>query len=114
MTTGLTITAPTTITTIMTTDRPSPDAGAGTLFAWFSPAFPTGGFAWSHGLETAAAESLIAGETGLGDWLEDILELGGGWTDAVLFALAHGAARARDDAELKRMAELARALAPSR
>ncbi len=110
----------TTITTIMTTtgmitaimiiDRP----GAETLFAWFSPAFPTGGFAWSHGLESLAAEGLIAGEAGLGDWLEDVLTLGGGWTDAVLFALAHRAARADDPDELRRLAELAAALCPSR
>ena len=95
----------------MTIDRP--DAG-GVLFAWFSPAFPTGGFAWSHGLETAAAEGLVSDEHALGDWLQDILVHGSGWNDAVLFALAYSAAASGDVAALEDVAALAAALAPSR
>jgi urease accessory protein len=107
-------TTPTGMIMPMGPERPAAEAGAATLFAWFSPAFPTGGFAYSHGLEAAVVEGLIAGEQGLGDWLEDILGLGGGFTDAVLFALAWRAARAGDDARLLYVAELSAALAPSR
>ncbi|MEI9891743.1 MAG: urease accessory UreF family protein [Caulobacteraceae bacterium] len=89
----------------------SDEAMAGALFAWFSPAFPTGGFAYSHGIETAVAEGRIEGERGLAGWLEDILVHGAGWSDAVLLSLAR---RAGDADALLRIAELAAALAPSR
>src|ERR1700744_2115477 len=91
-----------------------PALETGVLFVWFSPAFPTGGFAYSHGLEEAVARGAVEGEAGLGDWLEDILARGGGWTDAVLFNMAWGAAREGGDGELLRIADLAAALAPSR
>jgi urease accessory protein len=81
------------------------------LFAWFSPAFPTGGFAYSHGIEAAVAEGRIIDERGLADWLADILAHGAGWSDAVLLSLAR---RAGDDAALLDIADLAAALAPSR
>jgi urease accessory protein len=81
-----------------------------TLFAWFSPAFPTGGFAYSHGLETAAREGRVIGEAGLGAWLQGVLTRGSGWNDAVLLSLAHRA----DDEALAELAALAAALAPSR
>ena len=85
-------------------------AASDVLFAWFSPAFPTGAFAYSHGLETAAAEGLVTDEADLGEWLADVLALGAGWTDAVLMSLAYCA----DAAELARLAELGTALSPSR
>jgi urease accessory protein len=87
---------------------------SGALFAWFSPAFPTGGFAYSHGLETAVAEGRIISESALAAWLEDILEYGAGWSDAVLLSLAHQCAAASDDEALIRAADLAAALAISR
>ncbi len=97
----------------MTTDPPRADV-SGILFAWFSPAFPTGGFAYSHGIEAAATEGQIGGETELLAWLADVLNQGAGWTDAVLFALAHRAARAGDAARLTDLAALGAAFAPSR
>jgi len=87
---------------------------AAVLFAWFSPAFPTGGFAYSHGLETLAAEGRVAGEEGLRRWLGQVLVHGAGWSDAVLFAMAHRASLEPDDAGLRHAAALAAALAPSR
>jgi urease accessory protein len=84
-----------------------------TLLAWFSPAFPVGAFAFSHGLETATAEGLISGEAGLAHWIEAILTSGGAWTDAVLFAAAYHAAGAQIWTSLTQIAALAKALAPS-
>jgi urease accessory protein len=83
-----------------------------TLFAWFSPAFPTGGFAYSHGLETAVAEGLIDSEAALTDWIEGILLHGAGWSDAVLLAAAHAAVRGGDSKGLAEVAGLAAAMAP--
>jgi len=84
-----------------------------TLFAWFSPAFPVGAFAFSHGLETATAEGLVAGEAGLLRWIEAILTSGGAWTDGVLFTAAYHAAGAQMWASLTQIGALAYALAPS-
>lgn len=92
----------------------SDPAVAGVLFAWFSPAFPIGSFAYSHGLETAVAEGRITAERDLAVWLEDILIHGAGWTDAVLLSLAHRAVLMADGDALLQAAELACALAPSR
>ena len=70
-----------------------------------SPAYPTGSFAWSHGLEQAVADGQVCDATGLQDWLADALLYGSGRTDAILLGAAH---RGED------VAELADALAPSR
>lgn len=77
------------------------------LVQWLSPAFPTGGFAYSHGLEQAVAMGEVRSEAALAEWLSDILLHGAGWNDAVLMALA-----LRGD-DLDILADLARALAGS-
>ena len=58
----------------------------------FSPAFPVGGFAYSHGLETAIADGRIADADSLAAWLRDVLEHGSGRSDALFLAAAHAAA----------------------
>ena len=40
---------------------------------WLSPAFPTGAFAYSHGLEWAVETGDVCNETGLAAWLTDII-----------------------------------------
>lgn len=77
------------------------------LVQWLSPAFPTGGFAYSHGLEQVVSDGDIRSGADLVAWLGDVLAHGAGWQDAVL--LAH-TLKAGDDAAL---AELALALQPS-
>ena len=62
------------------------------LLAWLSPAFPTGGFAYSHGLEWAVESRDIRDENTLFDWISDILRHGSGRNDAILLAHAHRAA----------------------
>jgi len=82
------------------------------LLAWLSPAFPTGAYAYSHGLEWAVEHrDIIDGET-LRDWLADVLLHGSGRNDAILLRHAHRAAS--DGGALEEIAELALALAPSR
>lgn len=75
------------------------------LMAWLSPVFPTGGFAYSAGLEQAVADSLVRDEDTLRSWLETLLTCGSFWNEAVLIAAAH-----RREADV---AELAAALASS-
>lgn len=56
-----------------------------TLVQWLSPAFPTGAFAYSHGLEAVIAEGERTA-AGLGCWIEGVLRHGSGQADAVLLA----------------------------
>jgi urease accessory protein len=59
------------------------------LLTWLSPAFPTGGFAYSHGLEWAVEAGDVRDEASLTAWMEDTLRLGALWSDAILVRLAH-------------------------
>ena len=59
-----------------------------TLVQWLSPSFPTGAFAYSHGLEQVIADGAVHDAASLRDWICDILCFGTGWQDAVLLALA--------------------------
>lgn len=75
---------------------------------WLSPAFPTGAFACSHGLEQVISEGHVTSAPALHDWIADILAHGAGRTDAMLLVAGLTA-----DADLAGLDDLARALAPS-
>jgi urease accessory protein len=80
------------------------------LLAFMSPAFPVGGFAYSHGLERAIDDGVVESADEVREWIESLLVRGSGWNDAVLFAQAYDAdEEARTDTD-----ELALALAASR
>lgn len=81
------------------------------LMTWLSPAFPVGMFGWSHGLEQAIADGTVRDGDDLIAWISGLVEFGSGWTDAVLLAEAHAAAR--DPSRLAEVVNLAEALAPS-
>ncbi len=82
------------------------------LMTWLSPGYPVGAFAYSHGLEWVVETGVVSSQDTLGDWIEDLVVHGSGWTDAVLFSLAHDAAS--DSAALGDINDLAIALSPSR
>jgi urease accessory protein len=82
------------------------------LLAWLSPAFPTGAFAYSHGLEWAAESGDIKDGDGLRHWLADVLVCGAGRSDTILLRHAHRAAA--DPAALRDIVSLAAACAPAR
>ena len=84
------------------------------LLIWFSPAFPIGAFSFSHGLEWAVETGDITDRESLERWLVALLQRGSGWSDAVLFSVAHRAAVDANAKRLKEVAELAVALQPSR
>ena len=83
------------------------------LLLWLSPAFPVGGFAFSHGLEWAAERGWVKDRATLEAWIVDLVTLGSVANDLVLLAAAWRAATAGDDAALCEAAELAVALQPS-
>ena len=80
-----------------------------TLVQWLSPAFPVGGFAFSHGLETAVASGDVADAAGFADWLGAVLDFGAGWSDAVILSLAH-----RDALPVDELAAITLAMAAGR
>jgi urease accessory protein len=55
------------------------------LIQWLSPAFPTGGYAYSHGLEAVIAEGERSAG-GIGAWIDGVLRYGAGQSDAVILA----------------------------
>jgi urease accessory protein len=77
------------------------------LLAWCSPAYPTGAFSYSHGLEQAVEAGSVRDPQSLMDYVLAVLSRGGGWVDAVLFA--HVWRAAGDPAALDELAELAAA-----
>ena len=81
------------------------------LLTWLSPAFPTGGFAYSHGLEWAVEAGDIKTEGDLAAWLDDVLRHGAGRSDAILLRHAY---RADSATALADVAELAAAAQPAR
>jgi urease accessory protein len=83
------------------------------LMTWLSPAFPVGGFSYSHGLEWVIEQGKVTNAATLGQWIEDVLVHGAGRSDAILLAQAWRAAAAGDMRMLHEVAELAAALAPS-
>ena len=81
-----------------------------TLTQWFSPAYPVGAFAYSHGLEQAVAEGRVTDAASAEGWIGEVLTRGGPRSDVTLL----GAAFAAEGATLDEIDALARALAPSK
>ena len=79
------ITTPITTTAMTTAIDP---AAALRLQTWLSPAFPIGGFSYSHGLEQAVELGLVRDRQTTADWIGTVLRHGSGRSDAILFAAA--------------------------
>ena len=79
------------------------------LQSWLSPAFPTGAYSYSHGLEWAVEAGYINDPRSLIDWLEADLYYGSGRNEVIFFHQAWSCARKHDRAKLFEIAELAAA-----
>jgi urease accessory protein len=79
------------------------------LQAWLSPAFPVGGYSYSHGLEYAVEAGIVGNRDSLLRWIEGILSLGSGRNDALLIREMHRAVMADDQARCAEIAALAAA-----
>src|SRR5499426_1298174 len=55
------------------------------LQSWLSPAFPTGSYSYSHGLEWSVEAGHIRDRKSLVDWLEADLCYGSGRNEAIFF-----------------------------
>jgi urease accessory protein len=83
------------------------------LFAWLSPSYPVGSYAYSHTLEWAVETGDVTNEASLTEWLTDLMNLGAGRNDAILLCHAYRALEAGNADELDAVNDLALALAPS-
>jgi urease accessory protein len=79
------------------------------LQSWLSPAFPTGSYSYSHGIEWAVEAEHIHDRESLVDWLEADLRYGSGRNEAIFFIEAWRCATKDDCEKLLELAELAAA-----
>lgn len=82
-----------------------------TLAQWLSPAFPVGGFAYSHGLETDIQGGTIASARDLQYWLWEVLEHGSGRNDCILLRAAYACT---SSAQVEEVNQTAMAVSASR
>ncbi len=80
---------------------------------WLSPAFPVGGYSYSHGLEWEVEAGKVRDAAALGGWIEDVLACGAGHSDVIFLAESWRAVANGDARALADVAELALAFAPS-
>jgi urease accessory protein len=93
--------------------RPQAAAELSRLMLWLSPAFPVGGYSYSHGLEWVVERGRITDAAALEGWIEDVLVHGAGRSDLIFFAEAWRALAAADTPRLRQVAQLAAAFAVS-
>jgi urease accessory protein len=80
---------------------------------WLSPAYPVGGYSYSHGLEWTVETGTVRDAATLGDWIEDILRYGAGRSDVIFLAETWRALTDGNEVALAEAIELAAALAAS-
>jgi len=76
---------------------------------WLSPAFPTGAYSYSHGLEWAIESNHIHHRPSLVDWLDADLRFGSARNDAIVFVEAWRCTAEGHHTRLLQIAELAAA-----
>lgn len=90
----------------MSTDGTAiPESALYRLMTWLSPAFPVGGYTYSHGIEYAVEAGLVTDRSSLARWVTDILLHGAGGVDATFVACAWTAVSDDDAEELARVTE---------
>ena len=92
---------------VKSTHVPPIDSKLVTVMQWLSPAFPIGGFAYSHGLEWAINKGYVSNREELQKWISDLLEYGSLKNDAILIKLV------LQGSDPKEINELAMALCPA-
>lgn len=83
------------------------------LMTWLSPAFPVGGFSYSHGLEWVVETREVRCATTLNAWMRDLLDHGAPKTDLIFLAEAWRAVTCGDAQRLADVTELAATFVPS-
>jgi urease accessory protein len=81
-----------------------------TLAQWFSPSYPVGSYAYSHGMEWAIDSGQVSDVESATSWIEDVLNFGAGRSDAIALRLSYACS---DAAEVNAIDANIRAFAPS-
>lgn len=76
------------------------EASLARLLAWCSPAYPVGGYSFSHGIERAVEDGRVRDRDDLVAYITTALRDGAGAIDAALLAAAWRAVSAGDDVAL--------------
>lgn len=69
------------------------------MMAWLSPAFPTGAFAYSHGLEQAIADGDVKDAQSFETWLQFVMHHGALWNDLIILVQTYNGEKTKDLAE---------------
>ena len=85
------------------------DAAILRLMTWLSPAFPVGGYTYSHGIEAAVEREMIRNAEDLGVWVSGVLSFGSGRTDVDLLRMAWTAVGDGDAQALDQVSAFSRA-----
>ena len=83
------------------------------LLTWFSPGFPIGAYAYSHGLEWAVERGWVCDRATLTEWLRDLLAHGAIRNDMILLVEASRVTAEGNWPKLSQVNDLALALQPS-
>lgn len=83
------------------------------LLVWLSPAFPVGGFSYSHGLEKLVETREVSDEKTLTEWLTELLQHGSLGADLIILNVAWRAQSRGDLRAVDAANELALALQPA-
>jgi len=78
------------------------------LLTWFSPSFPIGSYAYSHGLEYAIESKIVKNTSDLSDWISDFLHYGTCYNDGIIISNAYDAVLKNNITELEKISLIAR------
>ena len=84
------------------------------LLTWFSPSYPIGSYAYSHGLEYAVESKVIKDLSDLSYWISDFLCFGSGYNDGILISCGYNAVINKDLNELEKISQVAKAYKSSK
>ena len=84
------------------------------LLTWFSPSFPIGSYAYSHGLEYAIESKIIKNTSDLSDWISDFLNYGTCYNDGIIISNAYDAVIKNNFKELENISLIAKAFKPTK
>ncbi len=70
--------------------------GLFSLMTWFSPSYPIGSFAYSHGLEYAVEAGIVTNTGDLKNWLYDFLHFGTCYNDSIFISNSYDATEKND------------------
>ena len=84
------------------------------LLTWFSPSFPIGSYAYSHGLEYAIESKIVKNTSDLSDWISDFLHYGTCYNDGIIISNAYDAVTKNNFKELEKISLIAKTFKPTK